>query len=201
MRQVKLRSLPLSQCKYKQVYVINQIYFDFSSTEKSRRLSAVSPLRPPGFRPLRSRRLSAVPGGRSDATTERHPMEQSGIGMSPGGPPHSGEGEEEKKENPSAFRDSAPFGRAIPPRLRRGLQTVIKKAQSSKLVALFCFRFAEAEGFEPPERCRSTVFKTAAIDHSATPPDINRISCPYLSSSLPEGRTYAGRKSNKRRRR
>ena len=29
---------------------------------------------------------------------------------------------------------------------------------------------AEAEGFEPPERCRSTVFKTAAIDHSATPP-------------------------------
>ena len=32
------------------------------------------------------------------------------------------------------------------------------------------FLFAEAEGFEPPERCRSTVFKTAAIDHSATPP-------------------------------
>ena len=30
---------------------------------------------------------------------------------------------------------------------------------------------AEAEGFEPPERCRSTVFKTAAIDHSATPPE------------------------------
>ena len=30
--------------------------------------------------------------------------------------------------------------------------------------------FAEAEGFEPPVRCRTTVFKTAAIDHSATPP-------------------------------
>ena len=29
---------------------------------------------------------------------------------------------------------------------------------------------AEAEGFEPPGRCRPTVFKTAAIDHSATPP-------------------------------
>ena len=40
MRQVKLRSLPLPRCKYKQVYVINQIYFDFSSTEKNRRLSA-----------------------------------------------------------------------------------------------------------------------------------------------------------------
>ena len=52
----------------------------------------------------------------------------------------------------------------------RGLQTDIKKAQPSKLVALFCYRFAEEEGFEPPERCRSTVFKTAAIDHSAIPP-------------------------------
>ena len=39
------------------------------------------------------------------------------------------------------------------------------------------FFSAEAEGFEPPERCRSTVFKTAAIDHSATPP------CPFISES------------------
>ena len=30
---------------------------------------------------------------------------------------------------------------------------------------------AEGEGFEPPEPRGSTVFKTAAIDHSATPPD------------------------------
>ena len=29
---------------------------------------------------------------------------------------------------------------------------------------------AEREGFEPPERCRSTVFKTAVIDHSTTSP-------------------------------
>ena len=29
---------------------------------------------------------------------------------------------------------------------------------------------AEREGFEPPERCRSSVFKTDAIDHSATSP-------------------------------
>ena len=36
------------------------------------------------------------------------------------------------------------------------------------------FFFAEGEGFEPSERYkRSTVFKTAAIDHSANPPYIN----------------------------
>jgi hypothetical protein len=29
---------------------------------------------------------------------------------------------------------------------------------------------AEREGFEPPDRRRSTVFKTAAFDHSATSP-------------------------------
>ena len=29
---------------------------------------------------------------------------------------------------------------------------------------------AEREGFEPPEPCDSAVFKTAAIDHSATSP-------------------------------
>ena len=29
---------------------------------------------------------------------------------------------------------------------------------------------AEKEGFEPPDPCRSTVFKTAAIDHSAISP-------------------------------
>ena len=29
---------------------------------------------------------------------------------------------------------------------------------------------AEEEGFEPPEACTSAVFKTAAFNHSATPP-------------------------------
>ncbi len=29
---------------------------------------------------------------------------------------------------------------------------------------------AEEEGFEPPDLLQSTVFKTAAIDHSAIPP-------------------------------
>ena len=32
------------------------------------------------------------------------------------------------------------------------------------------FRLAEREGFEPPEPLSSTVFKTAAIDHSAISP-------------------------------
>ena len=32
------------------------------------------------------------------------------------------------------------------------------------------FRFAESEGFEPPNPFGSTVFKTAAINHSANSP-------------------------------
>ena len=32
--------------------------------------------------------------------------------------------------------------------------------------------FAEREGFEPPEALTSTVFKTAAIDHSAISPEL-----------------------------
>ena len=31
------------------------------------------------------------------------------------------------------------------------------------------FYIAEEEGFEPPVPCGTTVFKTAAFDHSATP--------------------------------
>ena len=34
---------------------------------------------------------------------------------------------------------------------------------------------AEREGFEPPDPLRSTVFKTAAIDHSATSPSPPRL--------------------------
>jgi hypothetical protein len=33
----------------------------------------------------------------------------------------------------------------------------------------FLFLLAEEEGFEPPDLLQSAVFKTAAIDHSATP--------------------------------
>jgi hypothetical protein len=33
-------------------------------------------------------------------------------------------------------------------------------------------KMAEREGFEPPEACTSTVFKTAAFDHSAISPSV-----------------------------
>ena len=44
-----------------------------------------------------------------------------------------------------------------------------KNQRSSKLDADFLC-FAESEGFEPPNPLRSTVFKTAAINHSANSP-------------------------------
>jgi hypothetical protein len=37
------------------------------------------------------------------------------------------------------------------------------------------FHFAEREGFEPPEPLGSTVFKTAAIDHSAISPGATKV--------------------------
>ena len=40
----------------------------------------------------------------------------------------------------------------------------------SKLLKLYGLQRTEGEGFEPPEGCPSTVFKTAAIDRSAIPP-------------------------------
>ena len=51
--------------------------------------------------------------------------------------------------------------------------TRLRKSAAQCAAPLIALYSAEAEGFEPPERCRSTVFKTAAIDHSATPPDWN----------------------------
>ena len=41
---------------------------------------------------------------------------------------------------------------------------------SQQRTQLDCFLPAEREGFEPPEPLSSTVFKTAAIDHSAISP-------------------------------
>ena len=38
------------------------------------------------------------------------------------------------------------------------------------LTGIFLFYMAEKEGFEPPELLHSTVFKTAAFDHSAISP-------------------------------
>lgn len=43
------------------------------------------------------------------------------------------------------------------------------------VLGLFCLSLsAEREGFEPPEPRSSTVFKTAAIDHSAISPMLNK---------------------------
>ena len=46
-------------------------------------------------------------------------------------------------------------------------------------------KMAEGEGFEPPEAFASTVFKTAAFDHSATPPLVcDRPACMALDNDL-----------------
>ena len=47
------------------------------------------------------------------------------------------------------------------------LASINEKAQR---IALGFKPFAESEGFEPPNPLRSTVFKTAAINHSANSP-------------------------------
>jgi hypothetical protein len=39
-----------------------------------------------------------------------------------------------------------------------------------RFLFLFIRYLAESEGFEPPETCASTVFKTAAFDRSASSP-------------------------------
>ena len=44
---------------------------------------------------------------------------------------------------------------------------------------------AESEGFEPPEPCGSTVFKTAAIDHSANFPGTKVAPFFHSAKSLP----------------
>ena len=47
------------------------------------------------------------------------------------------------------------------------------------------FFLAESEGFEPPEPCGSTVFKTAAIDHSANFPGTKVAPFFHSAKSLP----------------
>jgi hypothetical protein len=48
--------------------------------------------------------------------------------------------------------------------------STLRKMKKSRLGGTFCAYSAEREGFEPPEVLPSTVFKTAAIDHSAISP-------------------------------
>ncbi len=49
-------------------------------------------------------------------------------------------------------------------------ETAISPKEKSLITARLSGIFAEREGFEPPEVLPSTVFKTAAIDHSAISP-------------------------------
>lgn len=44
-----------------------------------------------------------------------------------------------------------------------------------RLLLCFGFHLAEREGFEPPVPHGTTVFKTAAIDHSAISPVLSRL--------------------------
>ena len=55
--------------------------------------------------------------------------------------------------------------------LKQVWSTIVHKKTSP--VGLVLHFFAEREGFEPPEPLSSTVFKTAAIDHSAISPFSN----------------------------
>ena len=45
-------------------------------------------------------------------------------------------------------------------------------SNSETATAVSRSRVAESEGFEPPDLLQSTVFKTAAFDHSASSPSI-----------------------------
>ena len=69
---------------------------------------------------------------------------------------------------------STPFFVFVPPVCK---QACTGRVQTQKNRKIFIFRFisAEREGFEPPDPLRSTVFKTAAIDHSATSPSPPRL--------------------------
>ena len=54
------------------------------------------------------------------------------------------------------------------------------------------FKMAESEGFEPPEPFGSTVFKTAAFNHSATPPRQPAFFTILLRQASPDLRSLAG---------
>ena len=54
--------------------------------------------------------------------------------------------------------------------MQTSLQRSILAHKKNRKIFIFRFFSAEREGFEPPDPLRSTVFKTAAIDHSATSP-------------------------------
>lgn len=50
------------------------------------------------------------------------------------------------------------------------ISRILGAQKRCKPILLIYTLVAEKEGFEPPVRCRTTVFKTAAFDHSAISP-------------------------------
>ena len=62
--------------------------------------------------------------------------------------------------------------KSIPSLPRASLQKKAGKTLQINLRILPAFFFAEREGFEPPVPRSTTVFKTAAIDHSAISPNL-----------------------------
>jgi len=57
---------------------------------------------------------------------------------------------------------------------------------------------AEREGFEPPEPCGSTVFKTAAFDRSATSP-MEVGDCPHPATDIQAPRGVKARRDRQPR--
>ena len=60
------------------------------------------------------------------------------------------------------------------------------------------FLFAEREGFEPPVPLGTTVFKTAAFDHSAISPGATKVDF-FLNTQKPFGRKIIFLLKKKRR--
>ena len=71
--------------------------------------------------------------------------------------------------------DGAPGGIRTPDGLIRSqpLYPAEVRAQSRLLRINIKKKMAEEVGFEPTVRCRTTVFKTAAFNRSATPPSFD----------------------------
>ena len=87
----------------------------------------------------------------------------------PSSPARRGGAKQIEAQRPAAFRAFSVQGLT-----GAGLPAALYEkspAQSAELQL-----FAEREGFEPPDPLRSTVFKTAAFDHSAISPKSNVIS-------------------------
>ena len=59
----------------------------------------------------------------------------------------------------------------------RGIKKVPQIVEFVGLDGSLCVNSAERQGFEPRVPCSTTVFKTAAIDHSATSPGTSFQKC------------------------